>query len=314
MIQVSVVTQTLYDQIDRLNQTYPNCHFIAGEEGIENSTIVWGDLAVDKVSACHNLQWMQSASAGVDRYLNEIFPNNATLTNSTGAYNLAIAEYMLGVHLSLLRKLHLYRDRQATHDWGCLGKVTSIHGSTVLVLGMGGIGGEYAKRVKALGGYVIGVRRTDARKPDYVDELHLTDEIEALLPRADMVAIAMPSTKATYQMINQKTIALMKDGAMTINVGRGNIIETEALCDALESGKLGAVALDVTDPEPLPVDHRLWDIPNALITPHISGGHQLRHTVDVLIELFEENLQRFFDEQPLYNEVDFEIGYRRVMK
>ena len=123
------------------------------------------------------------------------------LTNATGAYGLAISEHMLGMLLELFKKLHLYRDAQHLHQWKSLGRVRSIEGSTVLVLGMGDIGGEFARKVKALGATVIGVRRTDTRKPDYVDELYLTEELDRLLPRADVVAVALPGNGETAGML-----------------------------------------------------------------------------------------------------------------
>ncbi len=311
-MQVSIILEKYADRIEKLQQKFPQCSFVVGENHSENSEVIWGNIDPKKLIGHKNLRWMQTSSAGVDSYLDGCFPAHATLTNSTGAYSLAIAEYMVAVHLALYKKLPLYRDAQAQRSWQSLGVVRSMQSCTVLILGMGDIGSEYAKRVKALGAYVIGVRRTDARKPDYVDEVYLTESIPELLPRADVLALALPGTAKTSKLINSDSIALMKNDAVIINVGRGNAIDTDALYNALNDGKLGGAALDVTDPEPLPKDNKLWDLSNVLITPHVSGGFHMQETVDEIYNIFEANLTRYILGQELVNIVDFEQGYRKL--
>ncbi len=312
MVQVTIINKLFYNRADELRQKFPECNFITGEEGCEESTIIWGNINPDKLINHKNLKWMQTHSAGVNHYINEEFPKNTILTNSTGAYGLAIAEHMLALHLSLTKKLNLYRDNQHRHEWKSQGIVRSVASSTVLVIGLGDIGCNYAQKVKALGAHVIGVRRTDLRKPDYVDELYLNEEIETLLPRADVVAVALPGTKKTEKIIDADKISLMKNDAIIINVGRGNAIDTEALCDALLSDKLYGAALDVTDPEPLPKEHRIWDIPNVIITPHIAGGFHMQEIIDEIYNLFIVNLENFLQGKPMKNVVDFEQGYRTI--
>ena len=180
----------------------------------------------------------------------------------------------------------------------------------MLVLGLGDIGGEFARRCQALGAYVIGVRRQDTHKPDYVDELHLIADLDTLLPRADVVAIAMPGTEETKGMFNDERLARMKEGSIILNVGRGSIIDTAALTRALQSGHLLGAGLDVTDPEPLPDDCPPWDIPSALITPHVSGFFHLRETLTRILQLCVENLTRWENGQPLLNRMDPQTGYR----
>ena len=248
----------------------------------------------------------------MDGYLDGCLPKEATLTNATGAYGLAISEYMLAVWMELIKKLHAYRDVQCTNTWKDLGPVTSVWNSTVLVLGLGDIGGEFAKRAKALGARVIGVRRKGTDKPDFVDELILTEKLDEYLPLADCVAITLPGTKETKGMFNAERIAKMKDGAVLLNVGRGMIVDSDALFDALESGKLSGAAVDVTDPEPLPAEHPLWQQENAVITPHVSGGFHLPETHDRIIRIMAENLSAFCAGKPLRNVVDFETGYRKL--
>jgi len=279
---------------------------------VQSANVIIGAVKADLVRGSKNLELLQVSSAGVNEYIAEgVVPPQAQLCNATGAYGLAISEHMIGSLFMIQKKLHLYRDNQQRSEWLDMGNVKGIEGSTVLVLGMGDIGGDFARKMKALGAYIIGVRRVHADKPDYVDEIHLTDEINELLPRADVVAMSLPSTPQTVRILNRERIAKMKDGAVVLNVGRGNAIDTDALCDAVESGKLGGAALDVTDPEPLPPEHRMWKIENIVITPHVSGFFHLAATHDRIVEIAADNLERFLDGRKLRNMIDFEAGYAK---
>lgn len=304
---------------DELIAAAPDCEFRFFDHRQEpkptREDAQWADIILGYMRArwipdCPRLKWLQTSSAGVEYYLRpNTLPESVLLTNATGAYGPDIAEYMLGMLLTIQKNLALYRDAQGHQEWKPLGEVTSVYGSTVLILGMGDIGGEFARRCKALGAYIIAVRRKDTKKPDYVDELYLTEELDAVLPRADVVAIALPGTQRTAGMISRTRIETMKDGAILLNVGRGQIVDTEALCDALESGKLMGAGLDVVDPEPLPPEHRLWRIPTAVITPHISGLS--KGIDDRIIKIYIENLGRFCRGEPLTNRVDRAAGYRK---
>lgn len=286
----------------------------ATQEDVKWAEIIIGNVNPEFIDASQKIEWIHTASAGVEPYIKPgVLADSTKLTNSTGAYGLAIAEHMLGMLLEIIKKLSGYRDLQAKEEWHTLGGVKSIHGSVVLVLGLGDIGGEFAQRCKALGAHVIGMRRTNHGKPDYIDEICLTEDLDKVLPRADVVAIALPGTKETNGMISRDRINSMKEGAVLLNVGRGNIVDTEALCDALESGKLMGAGLDVTEPEPLPKGHRLWKIPTAVITPHISGYYHLKHTHNRIVEIAAGNLKNFCEGKPLDNEVDFAAGYKKTV-
>lgn len=285
---------------------------LTGEDA-DWAQIILGNVPPKLLHGSEELKWLQTNSAGVEGYLKPgVLGKNTQLTNATGAYGLAISEHMLGMLFMVLKKLELYRDRQASGTWASLGKVSSVYGSTVLVLGMGDIGGEFGRRCKALGAKVIGVRRQEREKPDYADEVHLLSDLDRLLPQADVVAVTLPGTQATKNLMSRERIDKMKDGAVLLNVGRGFIVDTEALCDALESGKLSGAGVDVTEPEPLPADHRLWRIPTAVVTPHISGYYHLKETHRRIVGIFTENLKRFFAGEPLKNQIDFDAGYRKL--
>ena len=251
-------------------------------------------------------------SAGANEYLDGALPEGTLLTNATGAYGLAISEHMLAVLLQIYKKLPQYWEAQREESWRDAGPVRSVCGSTVLILGLGDIGGEFARRVKALGGYTIGVRRKGLDKPDYLDELYLTDALDGLLPRADVVAMSLPGTKETYRLMNRERLYLMKQDAVLLNVGRGTTVDTDALCDLLEDGRLLGVGLDVTDPEPLPQGHRLWKAPGAYLTPHIAGGNHLAETMERIVRISAANLRAYLSGRELQNVVDFETGYRRL--
>ncbi|XOQ43933.1 MAG: Glycerate dehydrogenase [Clostridium sp.] len=259
-----------------------------------------------------NLQWLQLLSAGADRYVQPgILPEGTILTNATGAYGKSMSEYMLCSVLSLLLDFPHYRDNQRKHIWKSSGKSRHILGTTALVVGLGDIGSEFAKRFKALGGKVIGIKRTPGEKPDYLDELYTSDHLDELLPRADIVTLSLPSTHETQHLFDKTKISLMKPDAILVNVGRGTAVDTDALSDALYAGKIYGAALDVTDPEPLPAEHPIWDAPNTIITPHISGGWDARENYLRVFEIICTNLSRYFHGEPLINVVDQSTGYKK---
>ncbi len=167
--------------------------------------------------------------------------------------------------------------------------------------------------MKALGSYTIGVRRTKSQKPEYLDELYTMEKLDSLIPRADFVALSLPNTPATHHLMDERRLRLMKRTGFLINVGRGSAIDTEALCKVLKEGHLGGCGVDVTDPEPLPEDHPLWDMPRMVITPHISGQFHLQETFERIVKIAGRNLEKFLAGQKndMENLVDFKTGYRR---
>lgn len=283
------------------------------QEDVDWAQVILGNVPAAMLHGSPALEWLQTSSAGVEAYIQPgVLAGDTLLTNATGAYGLAIAEHMLGMLLELFKKLELYRDAQKSGAWQSQGAVKAVYGSTVLVLGMGDIGGEFAARCKALGAKVIGVRRSPRPCPEYADEVHLLEDLDSLLPQADVVAVTLPGTDATRGLMSRERLAKMKEGAVLLNVGRGFIVDTEALCDALERGHLSGAGVDVTDPEPLPPTHRLWNIPTAVVTPHISGFYHLRETHERIVDIFLENLRHFQAGEPLRNLVDFATGYRKL--
>lgn len=310
LLPVREEDKRLFEQIaPTANFTYAKAETVDNSVLLEANAII-GNPPPMKIRESKNLEWLQLQMAGIGEFAKEnMLPDGAVLTNASGAFGLAISEYMLGVLLQLFYNLHIYRDKQIQADWSYSGQAQSIYNSTALVIGLGDIGGEFARRLKALGAYTIGIRRKDVLKPDYMDELHLMDQLEALLPRADIVALSLPGTSLTNNIINKDTLRLMKKNAVLINVGRGNAVDTDALCDALEGGLIAGAALDVTAPEPLPKEHRLWKIKNAIITPHISGGFSLQETFERIVRISADNLEAYMSGKKLKNVVDTRAGY-----
>lgn len=279
-------------------------------EQLENAEIIIGNIPSGDLQYCRNLKFLQLSMAGSDTFAGKV-PENVLLANSSGAYGIAISEHMLGMLLMLTKKLYLYRDNQNEAVWHDEGNVTSIFGSRVLTVGLGDIGGEFAKRCKSLGAYNIGIRRTMRSCPEFMDEMHTLDELDSLLPSADVVALALPNSEASRHLMNEARLRSMKRGAILLNVGRGSAVDTDALVKVLNEGLIMA-GIDVTDPEPLPKEHPLWHCPGIIITPHISGYYHLRHTQDTIIEIAACNIENYMNGRPIRNLVDRITGYRAV--
>ena len=279
-------------------------------DDVKDVNAIIGSIRRKWIKAAENLEWLQIIYAGADLYVVPgLLKPETILTNASGAYNTEVAEHMLAMTFSLVRHFGHYMRNQINHTWKQLSSVDSVKDSTILVLGFGRIGNEYAKKVNALGAHVIGVKRTIKDKPDYVDELHTIDELDNLLGRADIVAMVLPGSEDTKHIINAERLKNFKHGAYLINVGRGNAIEPEALKAALKSGQLGGVALDVTEPEPLPVDDELWNFENVIITPHIAGHLFLDEAREIIVKIAGENLRRWLNNEPLINVVNRDLGY-----
>ncbi|MDU1910009.1 D-2-hydroxyacid dehydrogenase [Fusobacterium sp.] len=282
---------------------------------VQEAEIILGNVSVEAVKGSKNLKWIQLDSAGANQYTEEgILLEGTILTNSTGAYGLAIAEHMLSMLLSLQKKLNLYNMNQKEHVWRDEGPVTSIYGSKTLVVGLGDIGGEFAMRMHALGSKVYGIKRNKSKIPEYLEDIYQLDKLNDILHEFDIVALSLPETKETKNLFNSQKFQKMKTGAILLNVGRGSTVHTADLCEALNSGKLGGAGLDVVDIEPLPVESPLWDIKNLILTPHVSGGYHLKETLERIRKISIENLKSFYEKTPMKNLVDFKTGYRKFEK
>lgn len=297
----------------------PDFSFLFSEnpsaQDFQDVQVIIGRPSFAQLADAKNLKWLQISFAGADYYTGRAeFPGDVILTNVSGAFGQAISEYVLAMIFSLYKKLPVYRDQQNEEIWQDAGRERSLAGKTVLIVGAGDIGSSIAVLTKKFDCCNIGIRRVQRETPQYLDEVHTLEKLDELLPRADIVTLSLPSTRQTRGLFSEKRIKLMKPDALLVNVGRGDAVDTQALCEALQSGRLGGAALDVTNPEPLPKGHPLWHCRNAIITPHITGSSfdHLSATQDKITEICAENLRRYSKGESLLNQVDFSTGYRKT--
>jgi len=266
--------------------------------------------AVELARAGGKVRWVQVASAGVEAYLAapELRDSEIVLTNAKIIQGPEIADHAFALLLALTRDIGFFREQMSKgfeRRWRL--PLVELDGRTALVIGLGGIGTQVAQRAAAFGMRVLAVDPKDIPFSRDVDRVVKPDQIEGLLPLADVVFVCAPRTPESEGMLGAKQLGLLRDGAYLINVSRGAIVDTAALLAALESGKLAGAGLDVTEPEPLPADHPLWKRDDVIITPHVAGrseGFDERR-----VYLFRENIERFVRGQPLRNVVDKQHGY-----
>jgi phosphoglycerate dehydrogenase-like enzyme len=254
------------------------------------------------------LKFIQSISAGVDQYDKAaLAAAGIRLASAQGANAHAVSEHAIALILALARRIPEARDNQAKRHWrGMIGDLTQredeLGGKTLLVVGIGRIGGRLARLAKAFGMNVIGLRRDPANGAEGADEIHPMSALQAQLPRADYVALTCALTEETRGLMDAAAFAAMKPGAALVNVARGRVCDEAALVAALQSGQVGQAALDVTADEPLPAESPLWTMPNVLVTPHTGG--ETRRYEDNVLDLMEENLARLARSEPaLKNQV-----------
>ncbi len=257
------------------------------------------------------LRWLCSDFAGVEKYLDEaIWPSpDCLLSNSSGAYGPAIAEHIVMVLLMLLRRMPEYQSAMAERAWPCLTPIRSLIGSRVVVLGTGDVGRSAARRLRALGAAVTGVCRSGRAEEPAFDRVLPVGQLNELLPQADALVMALPATAETAGVLSRERIALLGPQALVVNVGRGSTIDQPALVEALTARRLAGAALDVMEPEPLPPDHPLWQCPNTILTPHVSGNMALGLTCDLDVDMFCRDLGRYAAGESLENLVDRSRGY-----
>ena len=264
------------------------------------ATIIFGWPREGDMKQAVSLKWFQSMWAGTEEY-NGHLPEGVLFTSSSGSNSRSVAEHMLTSLLAVCRRLPTYLNSQRAHIWKDEGPMKTILGGTVLVVGAGNVGSTFARLCQGLGARTIGLKRTVRGPVEGFDEIRAIDELDTLLPQADVVALTLPHSPQTVGLINASRIARMKDDAVLLSAGRGSVLDQDALAEAMKGGKLWGAALDVTDPEPLPADSPLWDVPNLLLTPHVAGGMRLEITRRKCVEMAQENLRRYLAGEKLHN-------------
>ena len=280
---------------------------------LEDADVLLGYCTHETLKNGKDLRYILNYSAGVDRCMSSplIKERDLLVTNMQRIYGPGIAEHAIGMMYMLTRKLHVFHNRQLEQRWDRKvvkrTQMWEVQGRTMLVVGLGGIGTEIARRAAALGMRVLATRNSSREGPDFVEYVGLSHELVELAKQADVVVNATPLTPATTGLFDREFFNEMQPGAYFINVGRGKSVVTADLIDALNSGHLGGAALDVQDPEPLPAGHPLWSAQNIIITPHISAGSDAQMERYWLV--VRENLRRYTHGEPMLNVVDLKRGY-----
>ncbi len=303
------------DQFAQLRHRFSQINFVLPSSDDEYEEII-GDVNVLVGRVPHRLfgqatqlQWIQNTGAGVDRLLTpDVIASDVIVTNARTLHAIQISEHVLTMMLVFAREFTKVMAAQREHRW----RPPEFHpfcleGQTLGVIGLGGIGSALARKAHHLGMRVVGLRRRMQDCPPYIDSLVGPEGLHDLLRQSDHVAMCCPLTPETKGMIGEAELGSMKSSAYIYNIGRGRIIQAAPLLRALKEGSIAGAGLDVTDPEPLPPDSELWDMPNVLVTQHTSGTAP--HNDEYMFDLLARNLQRFIDGEPLINVVDKQAGY-----
>ena len=282
-------------------------------DAIPGATAILGFCNPEIVAAATRLHWIQIYWAGAEGCLEALQASDRKilLTNMQRVSSPQIAEHVLAMMLGLSRGLAPHIRDQDAGQWRPgrvpFGQRQELGGKTMLLVGLGGIGTAVAKKVQSLDMRVVAVRASGRPGPAFVDEVARPDQLLRLAAEADVVVNSVPLTPDTEGLFDAKFFATMKPSAFFINVGRGRSVVQDDLVAALESGSIAGAGLDVTEPEPLPSDHPLWQMSNVIITPHVAAGSA--RGFDRVSTVARENLRRYIGGEPMLSVVDQERGY-----
>lgn len=288
------------------------------EAAIEKADVFIGKCTPELAAIGTNLRWIQLPSAGVDSCTAhpEFAERDVLVTNGQRLSGTQIGEHAIALTLALAHKLDVYTAERAAGQWErdilddrqvMPAGLWELEGKTMLVVGLGGIGTQIARRAHGLGMRVIATRNSRREGPDYVDYVGLSHELNELAKQADVVASALPLTESTIGVFDSAFFKAMKDTALFVNVGRGETAVTDDLVAAIRDGQIAGAGLDVVHPEPLPPGHPLWSLPNVIMTPHIAASSPL--LMGRIAALQIENLRRYVAGDAMLSVVDLNRGY-----
>ncbi|MFC1999045.1 D-2-hydroxyacid dehydrogenase [Chloroflexota bacterium] len=261
------------------------------------------------IARAHNLKWIQVFLSGIDYFKAKgLMPEHIVFTKTAGIQGTAMAESIICCMLMFAKQMPTYFQNKLIRNWGRAESIT-LHGKTLGILGLGNVGKELAHLGKAFGMRVIANRRSAKKvgRARNVDLLLPSSHLHQLLKKSDFVVLTLPLTPDTQKMIGVKEFNAMKNSAYIINISRGQIIDEDALIEALVSKQIAGAGLDVFAVEPLPLNSVLWDMPNVIISPHVAAN--MDGFPELATELFCENLRRYINGRKLLNVVDKETGY-----
>jgi phosphoglycerate dehydrogenase-like enzyme len=309
-----LVDPYLHDALAQLKEAAPGARFIelpqASARDLAAADATLGVCKAEVLAKATHLQWIQWLGAGVENCVKQplVREHEVLLTNMQRVAAPSMAEHVIALMLALSRHLDYFLREQAQAHWSeDPPQASDLEGKTVLIVGLGGIGTEVAKRAHALGMRVTATRASGRTGPDYVSYVGLPEELLKLAHEADYVVNCAPLTPQTTGIFNQEFFATLKPGAYFLSVGRGKSTVTADLVAALESHRIAGAGLDVVDPEPLPPESPLWRAPNVIITPHVAADTAV--TAEERVRLLRENLRRFAAGEPLLAVVDVARGY-----
>ena len=283
------------------------------EAALSQAEVIIGAPGEADLQKAKNLRWLQLSWAGVDAYAKmQRFPKDVLVTNVSGAFGVIIYEYVVAGIVAQYRGFGVYRDNQKKHLWRQRDESSTVFGKRAVILGMGDLGSNVAKRLAVFGAHPVGVRRTvkDALPPFFEAQVPIENLDEALI-HADILINCLPATRETSGLLTRERLDKLKKGALFVNVGRGSIVKNDDLVYALQNKQLRGAVLDVLEKEPLPEDSPLWDMENVLVTPHIAGPSDTENE-DVRGAIWAiclENLSRYLTGKPLRHVVDLKTGY-----
>lgn len=321
MKRTLIITQDIEQSLfEKIQHVIPEWNIIASakkedwEHRLPEAEVIMGWRSLVK-EYCFNekakLRWLQAWSAGVDFIPLSLFEqHNICITSANGVHAYPISESVFAFMLSFARNIPTHFRNQLTKTWGrTLGKTAlELHGKTLGIIGVGAIGKEIAKLAKAFQMNVLGVRNSGAPE-QFVDKMYTKDELYQVLPQCDYVVAILPLTEETYRLFSKKEFETMKDTAFFINVGRGELVDEQALIEALKEKKIAGAGLDVFETEPLSENSPLWEMENVMITPHVSGL-TIHYNERLIEDIFIPNLQAYIvNGRPALNIVDFTKGY-----
>ena len=283
---------------------------------LSDAEVIIGDVKPELLKYAKKLAWLQLPWAGVTPYIeavkDRIGDGKMALTNASGVYGVTIAEHAMAMLLALARRLPAYERNRACAVWREEGAEWMLSGKKALVLGVGNLGTQIAMRLKAFGMSVIGFRRTTHEGAYPFDRFVTKEEgfVQALTD-ADLICGCLPGTSDTVGLLDEEKLRMTKEQAILINVGRGNLIDMQALTGLLREGHFFGVGLDVTDPEPLDSGNLLWKFENVMITPHVAAGGVNYYAAlgDSIWRIAIDNLRNYTLKKPLTHVVDYRYGY-----
>lgn len=271
---------------------------------IAEADAAFGTVPPELLPRAGRLRWLQAPMAGPPAgwYYPELVAHPVTVTNFRGIFNDHLGAHILAFVLAFARGFHVYGPRQQRGEWQPGYTPVPLPGSTALLVGVGGIGGETARLLAAFGVRVVAVDPRQQEAPEGVAELHGPGALDRLLPEADWVILTAPETPQTQGLFRRERFQRMKPSALLVNISRGALVVLDDLVAALNAGELAGAGLDVFEVEPLPAGHPLWTHPNVLLTPHVGGEGP--HLDERRTEILLDNCRRFAAGQPLRNVVD----------